>query len=193
MRTHNTSTHLHYKILLLSMSTLSFNTFKKNERKIEAVIFYLSVYWRVLYGVASLLLGIYFLGFTGVPVGDIVTFLTRTELIEDPHDIWSTFFAKWLGENNMQVTLFTAIYFIFWGALDIFLYTSIILKKMWAYTVAMYLITGFSVYMLYRFFQTGSLILLGLICFDMFIVWLTYRERSRVFKKHTISDEALIT
>jgi len=159
---------------------------KVGERKAEAFAFYLSVWWRVFYGFASLVLGIGLLWLNGWMVSDVFAFLTRSELVEDPNDMLFTFLGSWLGESQTQITLFSAVYLMFWGLLDMFLYISILLKKMWAYTTAIYLISVFSLYIVYRLIHTGSWILFGLLCFDILIIWLTYRERQRVHKEQGI-------
>ncbi len=42
-------------------------------------------------------------------------------------------------------------------------------------------------YMVYRVLHTGSWVVFGLLCFDILIIWLTYRERQRVRQEQEVT------
>ncbi len=143
-------------------------------------IFILTMWWKVIYGVIRIWVGLSALKLVGTPLLDVVTKVMRRELVEDPNDVIFNFITYWLNGHAVYVTYFLAIYLIFWGVTDIVLSYNLIKHKLWAFPVTIVLIFGFICYEIFRYFHTHSLFLLGLIIFDAFVMWLIWKEYEKL-------------
>jgi uncharacterized membrane protein len=72
--------------------------------------------------------------------------------------------------------MFGAIYLLAHGAVKIFLVVALLQKRMWAYPTALVVFGAFAVYELYRYTHTHSPVLLVLMAFELFVIWLIWRE-----------------
>ena len=143
-------------------------------------LFVVTMWIRIAYGSLRILLGIGFLKLVGVPFLDIITKLLGQELIEDPTDSIYTSIARHLHEHPLYVTQFLAIYFLFWGVIDVVLSYQLIKHRLWAFPVTFVLIAGFMMYELLRFSTTHSPVLLTLLVIDSITFFLTWREYQRL-------------
>lgn len=144
---------------------------------------------RIVYGSLRVLLGLSLLRLIGVPFLDILTKLLRRELVEDPTDSLYSTLATQLHHHPLYVTKFLAIYFLFWGIIDIVLSYQLIKHRLWAFPVTFVLIAGFMMYELLRFNHTHSLILLGLLIVDSITLFLTWREYQRLTANRSTAEE----
>ncbi len=115
-------------------------------------------------------------------IDNIVVFLIRQEILDDPNDIIAGYFSG-LSENfSLSTQIFAVAYLLFHGIINVFLAAALLRGKMWAYPLAIWLFSSFMVYQAYRYFHTFSGILLILIIFDVFVVsviWLEFRRKKR--------------
>ncbi|MGB3921869.1 MAG: DUF2127 domain-containing protein [Minisyncoccia bacterium] len=148
-------------------------------KELEEKIFTFGMYWRVVYGTLRVILGLAILKIVGAPVINVITSLMSHELVEDPNDLLYALAAR-VVPHELYISYFLAVYFIFWGLVDVLLSISLVKKKMWAFPVSFVLIGGFIVYELARFSYSHSLILLWIIIVDILILWLIKREYARI-------------
>ncbi len=139
-------------------------------------LFRIGMFWRALYGLVRLLIGLSLLHLVGTPLIGVLTKLMSHEIAEDPHDLVFSFATHLLHLHPLEVTYFLAGYLIFWGLLDIAMAYSLLTIRLWAFPSSILLMLFFTGYELLRFFHTHSLILLGVIAIDGVIIWLVYRE-----------------
>lgn len=90
------------------------------------------------------------------------------------------------GGISPSTQFFIAIYFLFYGAVNIFLVIFLVQGKLWAYPVAITCFTGFIVYQIYRFYLHHSGLLLFLTFFDVFLVALTFLEYRRIRRQSMV-------
>ena len=153
---------------------------KLREKDDFQIIFRLGMLWRVVYGIAKVILGILILNFVGQSLGDVFYNLMSHEIIEDPNDLLVKTVSYLLNINRLDISYFTSIYLIFWGLLDSFLSISILRFRLWAYPVSLALISLFTLYEIYRLTYSHSLILLFVIIVDIFIIWIIKKEYTRL-------------
>ena len=110
-------------------------------------------------------------------------FLTRHELVEDPHDFLVTHAAAFLSKLTPSSTHFGAIYLLLHGATKVFLAVSLLQRKLWAYPLGIIFLVLFLIYQLYRYSYTHSIFLLLLSAFDSAIILLIWNEY-RYLEKH---------
>ena len=132
--------------------------------------------WRIAYGFFRVIFGFVLLNVVGTLLLDVVSRLMSHELNQDPSDILYRFISSILTSHPLYVTYFLAVYFIFWGVLDIVLSYNLIKQKMWAFPVSFILISFFILYELIRYTHTHSTILLFIILLDALILWLIQRQ-----------------
>ena len=152
----------------------------EGEQGIAAKLFRIGMWWRIGYGSLRVIAGLALLKAVGTPLIDIVQFLLRHELVEDPSDLFYTFIHYILGPHPVHVTYFLALYFVFWGTIDIVLSYNLLKGKRWAFPAAITLIGLFLLYEVARLIHTHSLILFGVIMIDLLILWLIRREYKKI-------------
>ena len=143
----------------------------------QTFLFRIAMWWRIGYGFFRLIFGFILLNVVGTPISDIFYKLASHELTQDPNDILIQTLTPIVNNFPITITYFVAIYFLFWGILDITLSILLLKHKMWAFPLTIVLISGFVVYEVYRFTHTHSIVLLGVIVIDAIIALLIYRER----------------
>jgi uncharacterized membrane protein len=105
--------------------------------------------------------------------------LTQHELSRDPHDFLAHHLLR-VTANLHKTQLFGAIYLLSHGLVKIIIVIALLRREHWAYPVAFVFLGGFVVYQVYRLTYAPTLGLVLLTVFDLFILWLTWREYQRV-------------
>ena len=112
--------------------------------------------------------------------------LTQYELSRDPHDFIANHLLHSASQLTTGTTLFAALYLLSHGLAKIILVIAVLRQQLWAYPGMIVLIGAFIVYQVYRLTIHLSLGLILLTLFDMFVIWLTWREWQA---KHQIKPE----
>lgn len=102
--------------------------------------------------------------------------LCQHELSRDPHDIVAAHFLHISERLAHSDPLFASIYLLAHGVVKVALAVVLWLGKLWAYPLAIFVFSAFSVYQIYRYTHTHSIALLLLTVFDVAIVWLTWGD-----------------
>lgn len=134
------------------------------------------MWWRIGYGFLRLIFGFFLLNVVGTSFPDIFYKLASHELTQDPNDVLIQIISPLVDHFPITVSYFVAIYFLFWGILDIALSILLLKHKMWAFPLTIVLIGVFVAYEAYRFTHTHSLTLLGVTVVDIVVAALVYRE-----------------
>ncbi len=144
------------------------------------LIFKLGMYWRIIYAIFKFVFGIILLKFINSNFTDLFYQVFRQEILEDKDDIFIRAIKSIFDGHTFYVTYFISIYFIFWGAVDAFLSFNLLKLRIWSYPVSLTLITTFTLYEIYRFTHTHSLILLSIILIDIFLIWIIFKEYKKL-------------
>lgn len=105
--------------------------------------------------------------------------LTQHELSQDPHDFVAHHLLR-LTANLHNTQTFGAAYLLTHGLVKIVIVIGLLRREHWAYYVAFVFLGGFVVYQIYRMTYAPSAGLALLTVFDLFIIWLTWREYQRM-------------
>jgi uncharacterized membrane protein len=113
----------------------------------------------------------------------LIDSLTRSELIEDPHDFLALHAFKFAEGFSAQTHHFYAFYLLSHGLVKAALVIGLLRQKLWAYPASFVIFGAFIGYQLYRYSYTHefSLILLSLL--DLFVILLAIHEY-RLLKHH---------
>ena len=139
-------------------------------------LFRLSMWWRIIYGVLRLLLGIALLKVIGKEFSDLMYTLMSHELSGRAGDFVLEHLYMLFEKHSLKVTYFVALYFIFWGLVEIVLSLCLLKKIRAAFPAAISLIVLFIVYSVFRYLHTHSLVLLSVIVIDLVILGIIYQE-----------------
>lgn len=146
-------------------------------------LFHLSMWWRILYGLLRLVLGFAFLRLIGQPLTDFVYTLMSHEISGKAGDAVLEELYRLSEMGDFTITYFIALYFIFWGTVDIVLSLCLLRRIVIVFPITMVFIVLFIIYGIFRFTHTHSLILASIIILDVGILYLINNEYKKLQKK----------
>jgi uncharacterized membrane protein len=128
-------------------------------------------------GLLEIVSGLFLLLVSPSTIDRIAHTLTAHELGQDPHDRIANYILHTTGHLSSGTTLFGAVYLLSHGVAKVVLVYFVLRGKLWAYPWLIGLLGVFIVYQLYVIALVKfSWWLVVLTAFDMFLVWLTWRE-----------------
>ena len=138
--------------------------------------FSVSLILKGLDGVLELVGGVLLLLVSPQQIGDIARFVTQHELGEDPNDVIANALLHLTTSLSLSASLFGAVYLLLHGLVKIVLVVAVLRDKLWAYPWMIAFLLVFIAYQSYQIIVAFSWPLVLLTLFDIFIVWLTWRE-----------------
>lgn len=139
-------------------------------------VFRVSLTLKGLDGVLELIGGVLLLVVSPSQIGALGRLLTQHELVEDPNDFIANTVLHITGSLDMSTSLFGAAYLLLHGLVKVVLVWAVLRDKLWAYPWMIAFLLAFIAYQTYQIILSFSWGLLLLTAFDIFIVWLTWRE-----------------
>lgn len=160
------------------------------DKDVFSTVFRLAMWWKILYGVYKVVLGLVLIKWVAIDPANLFYQLMSTEMIEDPNDLFVRIASPIIEHVTTGTTMFVALYLIFWGIVDdIFLSINILRDKLWAFPFTLTLIALFIPYELYRVFHTHSLILVGIIIFDIAIFTIVANEYKKLKQRKLMASD----
>ncbi|MDQ0145966.1 DUF2127 domain-containing protein [Pseudarthrobacter niigatensis] len=138
--------------------------------------FRISLILKGLDGVLELIGGVLLLLVTPAQINDLVRFLTQHELAQDPRDFVANTLVHLTANLSGSASLFGAVYLLLHGVVKIVLVWAVLREKLWAYPWMIAFLLVFIVYQGYRISVEFTWGMVLLTAFDIFIVWITWRE-----------------
>jgi uncharacterized membrane protein len=105
-----------------------------------------------------------------------VVALTQHELSEDPNDFVATHLLSAEGHMSGGSLTFAAFYLLAHGVVKVVLVAAVLRDRLWAYPWMIGFLVLFIVYQAYLLVVAPTTGIALLTAFDVFMVWLTYRE-----------------
>ena len=102
--------------------------------------------------------------------------LTQHELSEDPNDFIANHLLTAAGHLSGGSQMFAAFYLLAHGVVKVVLVAAVLKDKLWAYPWMIAFLLAFIVYQCYLMVVNPTVGIALLTVFDVFMVWLTYRE-----------------
>lgn len=146
----------------------------RDERLLDRT-FRLSVVLKGLDGLLEIVGGVLLLAVAPSTLGHLVRRATQHELSQDSHDFVAQHLLH-LTANLNHSRGFGAAYLISHGVVKVVLVIALLKEQRWAYPVTLAFLGAFIAYQLYRMAVALSVGLGLLTAFDVFIVWLVWRE-----------------
>ncbi|MCX7522724.1 DUF2127 domain-containing protein [Microbacterium sp. STN6] len=138
--------------------------------------FFVSLILKGLDGVLELVGGILLLLVSPHQIGVIAQVLTQHELSEDPHDLIANALLHLTSNLSLSATVFGAIYLLLHGLVKIVLVWALLRGHLAAYPWMIAFLMAFILYQGYQIIVAFSWGLTFLTAFDIFFVYLTWRE-----------------
>ncbi|SFT53107.1 DUF2127 domain-containing protein [Arthrobacter sp. ov118] len=130
-------------------------------------------------GVLELVGGVLLLLVSPQQIGAMARVLTQHELSEDPHDLVAHALVRSTSNLSASASLFGAVYLLLHGLVKVVLVWAVLQDRLWAYPWMIAFLLVFIIYQVYKILVSFSWGLALLTAFDIFIVWLTWREYRR--------------
>jgi uncharacterized membrane protein len=115
-------------------------------------------------------------------IRDVVTWMTREELQEDPTDFFATHLVHYFHHLSVGATHFASLYLVVYGFTKIGLAAGLLWERLWAYPAALAVLGAFCGYQVYRLFAKHSLVLGTVTLLDLVILALIWAEYRRLRK-----------
>jgi uncharacterized membrane protein len=146
-------------------------------------IFEIGVLIKSLFGFFEILVGMVFAVSGKMITDNFLVNIAQQEIADDPNDIFANYIIKTVNDFSAGTYLFTVVYLIFHGLVNLILAMALLKNKIWIYPWSMAAFGSFIVYQIYRYFHTHSFALLFLIAFDVLFVALIFLEYNKARKK----------
>ncbi len=151
--------------------------------------FYVSLLIKAIDSVLEIIGGIIILLIAPAKINRIAALLTQHQLSEDSHDFIANHILKISHDLSRSGRYFAAFYLLSHGIVKLVIIIALRMQKMWAYPSMIIVLSAFIVYQLYRLSYKFSLGLIVLTVFDVFVIWLTWKE----YQKHKLSRRNKMT
>ncbi len=104
------------------------------------------------------------------------SWLTASELSEDPGD----FIGRWIiavaQSFSVSTQHFWSAYLVGHGLIKLAVVGALIAGFRWAYPLSIVVLMGFILWQMQKWAATGSVLMLGLSVFDVIVIWLIWHE-----------------
>ena len=144
----------------------------REEKRIH-VLFLVMVALKGLDGLLEIVLGLVLM-FTD-EFSDVVFFLTRDAIIDDPDNYFATHLRAFASMSH-EAFFIGGLYLVAHGAVKVFISGTLWRNYPWAYPAAMALLALFILYELIYIIQTYSIPFMFLSLFDVVMLWLVWHE-----------------
>lgn len=148
------------------------------------LLFAISVIGKGLDGLLEVVGGVLLFLFNPMQLHKLIRILTEHELSEDPLDVVATYLRNSTQHLSAATKGFAASYLLWHGIVKVTLVAALLLKRRWAYPLAIVAFFLFLVYQLYRYSHTHAPELLVLSVLDILVIGLTWLEYRRLKAGH---------
>ncbi|MEI6288176.1 MAG: DUF2127 domain-containing protein [bacterium] len=157
---------------------------KKNpEDEILHEAFEIGIALKGINGLFETILGIALFFISPSQIAELALYLTRSELLEDPHDFITNYILNSSQHFSSGFHLFLIIFLLSHGLIKLLLVVSLFKKQLWAYPLGIAIFTGFGAYQMYSYFYSHSILLLILTVLDIIVIFLTWHEYQHIKRR----------
>ena len=144
--------------------------------------FEVGLFLKGLFATAECLLGVSLFFVANQSIQNAVRILTAQEIVEDPSDLLARFLMGAAQSLSLDAQSFYALYLVSHGGVKLGVVLLLLRGYMWAYPLAVAVLSGFIVYQIHRYLLEPGLALILLSLLDVVVIILTlieYRSRRR--------------
>lgn len=148
-------------------------------------LFRLSIFLKGLHSALEILAGLLLMFISPGAVTKFVIWLTRDELMEDPHNLIASYLLHLAKHLSVSTVMFGAFYLLSDGIIKLVLVIALLKNRLWAYPWALAIFSLFIAYLICKLTFTYSVGLLLLAFFDLIVIWLIGSEY-RIVRKYRV-------
>lgn len=152
------------------------------KNKIIHNLFEITIFMKGIHGLWEVAVGFLFFLLKTETIYKSIIFFTGDEIVDGPGHSTINYFIRMANNFSLSTKHFIALYFLFYGLVNIFLVIFLSRGKLWAYPAAITFYIFFIIYQFYRLFLHHSGLLLFFTIFDIFLVFLIWLEYKRLKK-----------
>jgi uncharacterized membrane protein len=154
-------------------------------------IFEISILIKGVEGIFELIGGLGLLiGGSGI-ITWLTTALTQDELSEEPHDRLANYLLHTGQHLASGGTTYLVAYLLVHAAIKLVAVIALLQNKLWAYPFSLATLGVFMLYQIYQVTTSHSWIVAALTVYDVFLLWLIWREFQTQKRRHqTAGSEA---
>ena len=149
---------------------------KTSSKSITHIGFQVGLILKGLFAISEIIGGIAIIFLNPDKVNQLISVITKNELIEDPNDIFMNFLLSHIHAFSVNSQQFAIIYLLAHGIIKLVVICLLWAKKTWAYPLSIIVFTGFIVYQMYHYTSSHSVMLLVLTAVDIIMIALTIIE-----------------
>ncbi len=105
-----------------------------------------------------------------------ITFVTHRELLSDPHDKIANLLVTWTQHYSAGGKTFLVLYLWIHASIKLIAVIGILRNQLWAYPFSLITLGLLMLYQFYSIYLHATLGMILLTTFDVFILWLIWRE-----------------
>lgn len=109
-------------------------------------------------------------------MSETVQFLFLQEFARNPDGFFTTHVLKESSKLAHMDPTFASLYLISHGVIKVAVVVCLWMNKLWAYPLTILVFAAFCVYQIHRYLHTHAISLVLLTIFDIFLIYLTWRE-----------------
>jgi uncharacterized membrane protein len=156
-----------------------------SKNKIYDEIFRISILIKFIDGILEVI-GSFVLFFVSMNTLNLfIRALFGSELLEDPKDFLAGYLIHLASNMSVSSQIFLALYLLIHGLIKMGLVIALWTKRLWAYPVAGILLIFFTLYQIYLFMHTYSILQFFLTITDIVILLLLRFEYNKIRRQHT--------
>lgn len=106
--------------------------------------------------------------------------ITQNEFVEDPHDKWIVFIRHSAEHINLGNKYFAIAYLWIHATIKLVAVIGILRNQLWAYPFSLITLGALMLYQVYSIVTHATIGMILLTAFDVFILWLIWREYGKV-------------
>ena len=113
----------------------------------------------------------------------LVDFFIREEISEEPHNVLLNYISQTAQYFSNSSKTIAAFYLLSHGLVNAFIVISLYKEKLWAYPLSIAVLGFFSIYQVYNFIHSHSIMMIALTILDFIIIGLVWHEYGIVKNK----------
>jgi len=159
---------------------------QKNRERVEEAkeaIFDVAIILKGVNGIIEFVGGIFLFFISSTFISRIVARVFSHELGDDPRDFLANYAVNFAQNLTIATKEFIALYIFIHGIINLFLFTTVMKKKYWAYPIALVVLCLLIVYQVIRLTHLFSWILCIITIVDVVFIYLMYDQYTHKKRK----------
>jgi len=156
---------------------------RKRIAKTKEIVFDTAIVLKGINGILEFAGGIFLFFISSSFISRTVGRIFSHELGDDPRDFLANYFVNIAQNLTLSTKEFIAVYIFIHGIINLFLFTTVINKKYWAYPVALVILMIMMIYQIFRLTHRYTWTLAIITLVDLIFIYLMYDQYTHKKRK----------